>query len=88
MKTDYRRIYSGVFSPILSSVITVFGLTAGSYCFSRLQPDIYTCNLCLSFSDLRFLDASEGLFSAKTPACVRYKVNSSLGCECDSGSTA
>lgn len=36
------------FFPILSSVITVFRLTAGNYCLTRLQPNIHTCSLCLS----------------------------------------
>lgn len=54
-RTDYGRIYTGVFSPILSSVITVFRLRAGNYCLSRLQPNIHTGRLWLIFfSDLRY----------------------------------
>lgn len=48
VKTDYSRIYAAVFSLILSSVITVFGLAAGNYCLNRLQPNIHTHSLCLS----------------------------------------
>ena len=69
------------FSPILSSVITVFRLKAGSYCLSRLQPNIHTCSLCLSSlveGTKLFLDASQGLCSFKMSALLRYKVNSSL----------
>lgn len=43
------------FSLILSSVLTVFRLAAGSYRLTRLQPNIHTCWLCLSFLTRVFL---------------------------------
>lgn len=70
------------FSAILSSVITVFRLTAGNYCLSRLQPNIYTFSPCLSFLILRYnvvFGCLWGPFNFKMSAHLRYeKVNISL----------
>lgn len=69
MKTDYSLIYTGVFSPTLSSVIAVFRLTAGNYCFFQITAkythlqSLLICSGLVSLGTQLFLDASVGFFN-------------------------